>query len=61
MGFRCPICSKPLLQSPNEGGGGKSMECVSGHNYAIAKEGHVNLTRSGRKAKKSGTSGDENG
>ena len=40
---------------------GKSLECVSGHNYAVAKEGHVNLLRSGRKAKQSGTAGDENG
>jgi hypothetical protein len=38
------------------------LECRSGHNVAVAKEGHVNLLPTGRKArKKNSSAGDEDG
>ena len=46
----CPVCSAPLSFSEDV----KSLSCAQNHCYDLAKEGYVNLVRSGRKAKKAG-------
>lgn len=35
--FKCPVCSKPLLQEE------KQYRCENGHNYDISRKGYVNL------------------
>lgn len=38
----CPVCGKPLCEEA------KACRCPDGHSFDIAKEGYVNLLRSGR-------------
>ena len=38
----CPVCQKPLVQEHNR------LLCAKGHSFDLAKEGYVNLLRSGK-------------
>lgn len=38
----CPVCRKPLTQEHNR------LLCAQGHSFDLAKEGYVNLLRSGK-------------
>ena len=44
--FRCPVCHGELHTS------GKSLCCINGHTYDVAREGYVNLLLANQKASK---------
>ncbi len=50
--LRCPVCGGRL--SP----GGKAVSCPKGHSFDIAREGYVNLLRSGKSGERMGDSKD---
>ena len=56
--FRCLQCSTDLRPKEMGGSGVHKLECVNGHDVAVASEGHVHLLHTGRLSRKGAQSGD---
>ncbi len=50
--LRCPVCGGALLRR------GQAVSCSKGHSFDVAREGYVNLLRSGRSGDRMGDSKD---